>query len=119
MPYRHLFSAKQFILRDWLALDRTILANERTILSYTRTALTLILAGMSLIRFFHSDWWSALGYLALTGGIVLWLTGFHIYRVKKRDYTVYIEELQSATKERIAENSRQKSGGTCATTSLR
>ncbi|MDD2749769.1 DUF202 domain-containing protein [Acidithiobacillus sp.] len=46
MPYLNKFSAHNFILRDWLALDRTILANERTILSFTRTALVLILAGI-------------------------------------------------------------------------
>lgn len=50
LPYEK-FLSRDFILRDWLAVDRTILANERTLLSYTRTALTLILAGLTFIRF--------------------------------------------------------------------
>jgi putative membrane protein len=41
---------EDFILRDRLAIDRTVLANERTLLSYVRTALTLFLVGMSFIH---------------------------------------------------------------------
>lgn len=49
MPY-HKFNPREFILRDWLALDRTVLANERTFLAYTRTSLTLVLAGLTGIK---------------------------------------------------------------------
>ncbi len=78
MPYFK-FDPREFILRDWLALDRTVLANERTILAYTRTALTLILAGLTLIRFFGPDVWATMGYLSLTLGILLWVIGFRRY----------------------------------------
>lgn len=93
--YANRFPAPDFILRDWLALDRTVLANERTILSFTRTALVLILAGMTFIRFFGSNQWAYLGYVTLTVGIVLWLTGFRIYLKKKRDYQAYVHELKA------------------------
>lgn len=91
--YKNRFSPHGFILRDWLALDRTILANERTLLSFTRTALVLILAGMTFIRFFGVNRWSDIGYMTLAIGIVLWLVGFHVYLKRKRDYHGYVDEL--------------------------
>lgn len=78
MPYNK-FNPREFILRDWLALDRTVLANERTFLAYTRTALTLILAGLTFIRFFGPDIWATIGYISLIIGTLLWLTGLKRY----------------------------------------
>lgn len=54
LPYDN-FNPDEFILRDWLALDRTVLANERTFLAYGRTALALMAAGITLIKVFESD----------------------------------------------------------------
>lgn len=93
------FSVESFILRDWLALDRTILANERTLLSFTRTALVLILAGMTLIRFFGHQMWAVLGYVVLASGVILWLVGFRLYILKKQQYTVYTDEIREAERE--------------------
>ena len=45
--------AEDMILRDHLALDRTLLANERTYLSYLRTVVSFIVAGITL--------WKAIG----------------------------------------------------------
>ena len=42
--------AEDLILRDHLAIDRTVLANERTLLAYVRTALTLFLVGVSFLH---------------------------------------------------------------------
>jgi putative membrane protein len=50
-PYEKFDSAK-LILRDELALDRTILANERTMLAYARTVLGLALAAGTLFKLF-------------------------------------------------------------------
>src|SRR5688572_17938811 len=52
-PYSR-FTYEELILRDHLAVDRTVLANERTVLSYVRTALALGAAGASLIHFLDS-----------------------------------------------------------------
>lgn len=49
-PYRN-FAPEQMILRDHLALDRTVLASERTFLSYVRTALGLFSAGVACVKF--------------------------------------------------------------------
>ena len=48
------FKREDFILRDYLAADRTVLANERTLMSFIRTAVALAAAGGSLIHFFNS-----------------------------------------------------------------
>ena len=48
-PYRGV-RPPELILRDKLAIDRTVLANERTLLAYVRTALTLFLVGISLVH---------------------------------------------------------------------
>jgi putative membrane protein len=42
------------ILRDYLALDRTILANERTLLSYLRTFIGTFSAGIALVKLFDT-----------------------------------------------------------------
>lgn len=89
IPYNQ-FNPVEFILRDWLALDRTILANERTFLAYSRTALTLILAGLTLIRFFGSTYWAISGYCFLAIGIVLWLLGLKKYLANIRQYKKFI-----------------------------
>jgi len=41
---------KKLILRDYLALDRTVLANERTLLAYIRTFIGLLSAGLGMIK---------------------------------------------------------------------
>ena len=65
MPYSETDSG-DLILRDHLALDRTVLANERTLLAYLRTALFLVVSGVSVVKLFP-DTMSlvALGYAAI------------------------------------------------------
>ncbi|MCX6024563.1 MAG: DUF202 domain-containing protein [Chloroflexi bacterium] len=65
-PYDR-FSEEEMILRDHLAVDRTILANERTLLSYVRTALGLVAAGFTLLHFFDGSTTTVLGWLLPRG----------------------------------------------------
>jgi len=51
-PYER-FMCEELILRDELAVDRTLLANERTLLAYLRSALTFFIAGVTFIHFFE------------------------------------------------------------------
>ncbi len=53
IPYEH--DHERMILRDYLAVDRTIMTNETSFMSYVRTALTLIAAGATLLKFFDTD----------------------------------------------------------------
>lgn len=77
-PYKsYINDNKNMILRDYLAIDRTILANETAYMSYVRTSLTLIAAGATLLKFFTSEYSQALGWTFI--GIGGWLA-FHGYR---------------------------------------
>ncbi len=43
------FLEKQLILRDYLAIERTILTNEATFLAYIRTGLTVMIVGVTAV----------------------------------------------------------------------
>lgn len=74
LPYDN-FDQNEFILRDWLALDRTILATERTFLAYGRTSLALLATGMTLLKLFDGITFKVAGYVVITGGIVVFFYG--------------------------------------------
>ena len=72
---------KNMILRDYLAIDRTILTNETAFMSYIRTSLTLIAAGVSLIKFFStSELMQALGWMFIGVGGWFALYGYRRYK---------------------------------------
>ena len=74
------FQRHELILRDWLALDRTILANERTFLAYGRTSLTLIIAGLAFVKFFGHVFYVTAGYLFIVAGVGFFLFSLTRYR---------------------------------------
>jgi putative membrane protein len=74
------FENTQLILRDELAIDRTLLANERTLLAYLRSAVALLIAGASIIHFSIRGWFLILGIACLPGGLIVGLVGFWRYR---------------------------------------
>ena len=67
------FLVKQLILRDYLSIERTILANESTFLAYIRTSLTISVVGVTLFQLSQSN--EAFQYI----GIVLALSGVYIF----------------------------------------
>lgn len=73
-PYAR-FTTDDLILRDVLAVDRTIIANERTLLGYARTTLALMAAGGSLLHFFTATWATAAGLVLIGAGLPLWIVG--------------------------------------------
>jgi putative membrane protein len=60
-PYER-FKTDDLVLRDELAIDRTILANERTLLAYIRTALAFAITGAGAIKFLESPGSRLLGW---------------------------------------------------------
>lgn len=74
------FGDADLILRDHLALDRTVLANERTFLAYTRTALTLFAVGVTFAHFFQSLWLEILGWMFVPAGVATFFLGWIRYR---------------------------------------
>jgi putative membrane protein len=79
---------EQLILRDRLAIDRTVLANERTLLAYVRTALTFFLVGISFIHvpMLHPDpdfdglVYGLSGWLFVSTAVVVAAVGYVRYR---------------------------------------
>jgi putative membrane protein len=82
-PYSDV-SKEKLILRDQLAIDRTILSNERTFLAYIRTALALFATGGFVIRFFDSNLLEVLGWIFILLGIITVVIGKFRYRKMKR-----------------------------------
>lgn len=84
---------RALILRDQLAIDRTVLANERTLLAYVRTALTLFLVGISFIHLpdLHPDptfggfFYGLAGWLFVAAAAVVLAIGYIRYRDFKAD----------------------------------
>ncbi|MBM4142189.1 MAG: DUF202 domain-containing protein [Lentisphaerae bacterium] len=73
-PYAK-FADADLILRDQLAIDRTILANERTLLAYARTCLALILTGAGAVKFFDGLASDAAGWTLIGLGLAIAVVG--------------------------------------------
>ena len=78
-PYAR-FAGSELILRDQLAIDRTVLANERTLLAYARTSLALVISGAGAIKFLEHPVFSVSGWLVIALGIVVAWVGLSRYR---------------------------------------
>jgi putative membrane protein len=66
---------KDLILREKLAIQRTIMANQSTFLAFLRTALYFMVAGLSiqsLLKIKQGYW---LEWLFFTAAIVIFITG--------------------------------------------
>lgn len=78
-PYER-FATGQLILRDELAVDRTLLANERTLLAYLRSAVALVIAGVSIMHFSTAGWFWWIGIACVPFGIIAGAVGIVRYR---------------------------------------
>lgn len=79
------FKQTQLILRDELAIDRTLLANERTLLAYLRSGVALLISGVSIMHFAHTGWFWLVGLLCIPVGIVAGAIGvFRYWAVNRR-----------------------------------
>ena len=85
MPYSE-FDPDQLILRDYLAIDRTLLANQRTFLAYVRTTVLLAVSGVTLIKLFlHITFLLGLGYcLLVVSGVTLVVGAINYLWMKKK-----------------------------------
>ncbi|MBF0286637.1 MAG: DUF202 domain-containing protein [SAR324 cluster bacterium] len=78
-PYER-FNAEDLILRDELAIDRTLLANERTLLAYLRSGIGLMLAGVTFIQFSQDQWFKMVGIFCIPASIIIIIIGGIRYR---------------------------------------
>lgn len=94
-PYSK-FEAKDLILRDELAIDRTLLANERTLLAYLRSAVALVIAGISIMHFANQHWFWIAGATCIPVGIATGLVGS--LRFRKMNSSIRLVRNQTASK---------------------
>ncbi len=74
------FTDEECILRDHLAMDRTILASERTFLAYIRTALTIVVAGVTLVKLCPEAILQVLGWAFIPLGLAVAVLGLIRHR---------------------------------------
>jgi putative membrane protein len=86
-PYER-YNKEDLILRDELAIDRTLLANERTLLAYLRAGVTMLIAGVSIIHFSQEGWFWAVGIACLPTGIIAGIVGVARYRRMNRSISL-------------------------------
>ncbi len=77
---QELNTREPMILRDYLAVDRTIMANETSFLAYIRTALTLVVVGASLLKFFSSTGTHILGWVFIVLALLIMVHGAIQYK---------------------------------------
>jgi len=72
---------KDMILRDYLALDRTVLANERTFLAYMRTFIGTLSAGVAMVKLVENSFWiNGIGWLFIVASPFFLLLGIVRYK---------------------------------------
>ena len=70
---------KDLILRENLAIERTVMANDRTLLSFIRTALYFFVAGLSLAELLTLDYELWLELLCFVAGGAILILGITKY----------------------------------------
>ncbi|MDD4965307.1 MAG: hypothetical protein PHI11_15480 [Gallionella sp.] len=70
---------EKMVLRDWLAMDRTIFAATRTFNDYLKIFMTAILATMAFLIIFHGDLWDVLLYLGFFVAAILLMAGVLVF----------------------------------------
>ena len=77
-------TSRRKILRDYLAIDRTILSNQNAFLAYLRTALTLFVAGATFIKFFDERVFEIIGWAFMPIGVITAVVGLIRYNRLRR-----------------------------------
>ena len=106
MKYSHYskFGIDELILRDELAIDRTLLANERTLLAYLRSGVALLIAGVTIIHFSQEGWFWAIGIACIPTGIITGIIGVARYRGMNKAISIVRRQSEEATGKTIGEN---------------
>ena len=104
-PYAQ-YKREEMILRDWLALDRTVLANKRTFLAYGRTAIALFALGIAFVRLIHHEFFEISGFVLMALGIVVFIIGTREYIANAARFKKLIEK-EKYLNQKLAEEFHQ------------
>ncbi len=88
---------KELILRDYLAVDRTLLSNETAFLSYIRTSLTMLVAGVTLMHLFNTPSMTLFGWSLIVGSAVMAWIGTHRYNANQQALVELVQEGENNT----------------------
>jgi putative membrane protein len=102
-PYLE-FKREDMILRDWLALDRTVFANKRTFLAYSRTAIAMAVLGIAFVKLIDHRFFEIAGFVLILFGAVVFVVGLREYNfntrrfknliAKERAFEAHLRELE-------------------------
>ena len=84
---------KDLILREKLALQRTVLANQTTFLSFLRTSMYFLIAGLSIKNVLQIENGLVFQVVLFSTSLVLFIYGvinFFIHKKKIRDSEIHI-----------------------------
>lgn len=95
-PYSR-FDGSDLILRDELAIDRTLLANERTLMAYLRSGMSLLIAGVTIMHFSNEGWFWTIGLTCLPVGVVTGIIGIIRYRRMNRQISLVRKKSRRTT----------------------
>jgi putative membrane protein len=96
-PYDHYngIEKQNLILRDYLAIDRTVMANESSFLSYIRTALTMVVAAITFLKFFDSTTVHILGWIFIVAAVLMVVHGATRYEAVERILHNITDDMQN------------------------
>ena len=75
---------EDMILRDFLALDRTILANKRTLLAYVRTFIGLIAGGIGMVKLVADEITNIIGYVFIIAAFPFLIIGIREFLTMRK-----------------------------------
>jgi putative membrane protein len=90
-PYED-FKREEMILRDWLALDRTVLANKRTFLAYGRTAIALFALGIAFVKLIQHEFFEVAGFILMALGIAVFTVGLREFLANTARFKKLVEK---------------------------
>jgi putative membrane protein len=75
---------KDLVLREKLAIERTVMANQRTFLSFLRTSLYFFIAGLSISEFMKLENESIIVVVFVALAFLLFITGIVTFYIQKK-----------------------------------
>lgn len=115
-PYEE-FRREEMILRDWLALDRTVLANKRTFLAYGRTSIALLALGIAFVKLIHHELFEISGFALMAIGGLVFLVGvreFSLNSIRFKKLMAKERDLEERLREELAHRAADRSAGSAS-----
>lgn len=88
------FEQSELILRDELAIDRTLQANERTLLAYLRAAAAMMIAGLTIIHFANRGGFFVMGIACIPGSLLVTLIRLLRFMKMNKDISIVRKQLE-------------------------